>query len=101
MGEQVGFGLLVGLAIGYVGGWLVMQAEKREWMSPTLAQLSLPALAILAWLTADLVGGNGFIAAFIAGLTVRVPYKKRPQPPPRYQMVQKTLINFRQFSPRV
>jgi len=53
----------------------VMQAEKREWMSPTLAQLSLPALAILAWLTADMVGGNGFIAAFIAGLTVRVPFK--------------------------
>lgn len=75
MGEQVGFGLLVGLAIGYAGGWMLMQAKKREWASPTLAQLSLPALAILAWLTADMIGGNGFIAAFIAGLTVRVTYK--------------------------
>lgn len=75
MGEQVGFGILVGLAIGYVGGWLVRQAGKREWMSPTVAQLSLPALAILAWLTADLVGGNGFIAAFMAGLSVRAAYQ--------------------------
>jgi len=75
MGEQVGFGVLVGMAIGYAGGWLVKQSEKRGWMSPTLAQLSLPALAILAWLLADGIGGNGFIAAFMAGLMIRVPYK--------------------------
>ncbi len=75
MGDQVGFGILVGLLIGYAGGWLVKQAGKREWMSPRLAQLSLPALAVLAWLTANLVGGNGFIAAFVAGLAIIVPFK--------------------------
>jgi len=75
MGEQVGFGVLVGMVVGFAGGWLVREAENRDWMLPTLAQLSLPALAIIAWLAADLMGGNGFIAAFVGGLTVRVPYK--------------------------
>ena len=30
-------------------------------------RLALAALAVIAWLAADAVGGNGFIAAFVAG----------------------------------
>jgi NhaP-type Na+/H+ or K+/H+ antiporter len=68
--EQVGLGILVGVGVGLVGGWLVSWASKREWMTGSFRRLALLALAIIAWALADQMGGNGFIAAFVGGLAV-------------------------------
>jgi sodium/hydrogen antiporter len=68
--EQVGLGILVGVGVGLVGGWLVNWASKREWMTGSFRRLALLALAIIAWALADQIGGNGFIAAFVGGLAV-------------------------------
>jgi sodium/hydrogen antiporter len=69
--EQVGLGILVGVGVGLVGGWLVSWASKREWMTGSFRRLALLALALIAWALADQIGGNGFIAAFVGGLAVR------------------------------
>jgi len=63
--------VLVGLLFGWLGGWLMGKADQRGWMAESLGQLSLLALAFLAWGAGGLIGGNGFIAAFVAGLAVR------------------------------
>jgi NhaP-type Na+/H+ or K+/H+ antiporter len=68
--EQVGLGILVGVGVGLVGGWLVSWASKREWMTRSFRGLALLALALIAWTLADQTGGNGFIAAFVGGLAV-------------------------------
>jgi NhaP-type Na+/H+ or K+/H+ antiporter len=68
--QQIGFGVLVGVIVGWVGGWLMGQAQRRGWIAEAIAQLGLLSLALLAWLLADEVGGNGFIAAFVAGMVV-------------------------------
>src|SRR5688572_15791995 len=62
--EQIGFGALVGVGVGLVGGWLVRWASQRGWMNESFQRLALLALAIIAWALADQIGGNGFIAAF-------------------------------------
>jgi NhaP-type Na+/H+ or K+/H+ antiporter len=69
--KQVVFGVLVGLLFGWLGGWLMGKAEQRGWMAESLGQLSLLAVAFLAWGAAGQIGGNGFIAAFVAGLAVK------------------------------
>jgi len=75
--QQIGFGLLVGLVIGWLGGWLAANAEKKGWMTKSAQQLALVAIAILSWWLAEkVVGGNGFIAAFIAGALVREGYQE-------------------------
>ena len=68
--EQVGFGILVGVGVGLVGGWLVRWASQRGWMTDSFQRLALLMLAIIAWALADQIGGNGFIAAFVGGLVV-------------------------------
>jgi sodium/hydrogen antiporter len=68
--EQVGFGVLVGVGVGLVGGWLVSLASRRGWMTESFRRLALLALALIAWALADQIGGNGFIAAFVGGLVV-------------------------------
>lgn len=69
--EQIGFGLLVGLIIGWIGGWLLGEAGKRDWIDEPLLQLGLLALASASYGGAGLIGGNGFIAAFVGGLLVK------------------------------
>jgi NhaP-type Na+/H+ or K+/H+ antiporter len=68
--EQVGFGILVGVGVGLVGGWLVRWASQRGWMTDSFQRLAFLALALIAWALADQIGGNGFIAAFVGGLVV-------------------------------
>ncbi|NQV02190.1 MAG: cation:proton antiporter [Bacteroidia bacterium] len=66
--KQLIFGPVIGAAIGWGGGWLVDHASRKGWMSPLFQRLSSLSLAILAFSTAELIHGNGFIAAFFAGL---------------------------------
>ncbi len=68
--KQIILGPLAGLAVGYSGGWLVSWAEQREWMAEAYQKLVALGLALLAFAVAELIGGNGFIAAFVAGITV-------------------------------
>jgi NhaP-type Na+/H+ or K+/H+ antiporter len=68
--KQVLLGPLAGVVVGYLGGMLVKWGQKSGWMSHTFQDLALIALALGAFSGAELVGGNGFIAAFTAGLTL-------------------------------
>ena len=70
--EQIGFGLLAGIVLGGVGGLLLLGALRRGWVTPIFEKLTLLALAILTWYVANLVGGNGFIAAFVGGFAVKL-----------------------------
>ncbi|MEM7480514.1 MAG: cation:proton antiporter [Acidobacteriota bacterium] len=64
---QVTLGPLVGIAVGWLGGRLVDRATETGWMDPSFHRLSGLGLALLAFAGAELVHGNGFIAAFCAG----------------------------------
>ncbi len=70
VGLQLLLAPIVGIIVGLVGGWLVNKASESKWMNQTFTQISALALAFLAFGLAELVGGNGFIAAFVAGLSL-------------------------------
>lgn len=66
--EQIGYGALIGAAVGGAGGWLVYHASQRGLMTAAFQRLAVLALAVLAFVLADEIGGNGFISAFVGGL---------------------------------
>lgn len=66
--KQFIFGPVIGSVVGYVGGLLVEKAAKRDWMNTTFQRLTSISLAILAFSLAEMIHGNGFIAAYFAGL---------------------------------
>ena len=68
--RQVTFGPLAGIAVGFAGGRVVGWCSRRGWMSHNFQQLAGLALALVAFTGAELIGGNGLIAAFCAGLTI-------------------------------
>jgi NhaP-type Na+/H+ or K+/H+ antiporter len=65
---QLGVGVLAGAAVGLVGGKVIDWAANRGWIDGVFRQLSTFSVAVCAFALADLLGGNGFIAAFVAGL---------------------------------
>ncbi len=70
--KQVTLGPLVGLIVGLAGGWLIQKMSDRGWMEETFQRLSALPIAILAYAFAEMVGGNGFISAFVAGLGLTI-----------------------------
>ncbi len=71
VGEQLGMGALVGVAIGLAGGKLLGMAQRKGWVADSGQQLGLVALPILCILACEPVGGSMFIAAYVAGLAVQ------------------------------
>lgn len=68
--EQLGYGTAIGLIVGRGGGWLVMQANARDWISRPFAKLVVLALPLLCLQIAHGVNGSAFIAAFVAGIAL-------------------------------
>ena len=66
--KQFVFGPLIGGLVGWIGGYLVDVASRREWMNHMFQRLASIAIAFLAFSLAEMVHGNGFIAAFFAGM---------------------------------
>ena len=66
--KQFLFGPLLGALVGWLGGKLVDGASKAGWMNPTFQRLTAWSLAVIAFATAEIFHGNGFIAAFCGGL---------------------------------
>jgi NhaP-type Na+/H+ or K+/H+ antiporter len=58
----------VGVGVGLVGGWALAQARAHGWSDPGFRTLTALGLALLAYSAALEAHGNGFVAAFVAGM---------------------------------
>jgi len=66
--KELGLAVLVALAVGSAGGGLLAAAHSKGWTSHLSDRLAVFALGLLAYGGAVAIGGNGFVAAFVAGL---------------------------------
>ncbi len=57
-----------GVGVGLIGGWMLTQANARGWSAPAFRSLAALGLALGAYSIAIEVHGNGFVAAFMAGV---------------------------------
>ncbi|WP_299368705.1 cation:proton antiporter [uncultured Tateyamaria sp.] len=65
---QILLGPIAGAAVGAAGGCVLLLAKKHNTTSEPYEGVGALALAGAAYLGATLIGGNGFISAFVAGL---------------------------------
>jgi NhaP-type Na+/H+ or K+/H+ antiporter len=70
VGKQLVLGPLVGIGVGLFGGLAVDRAARAGWMTLAFQGITALGLALIAFAAAELVGGNGFISAFVAGLVM-------------------------------
>ena len=67
LAEEIGYGLLGGLAAGALAAAVVILAGGRHLIDDAWRQIIPLAAAVLAYGIATALGGSGFIAAFVAG----------------------------------
>ncbi|MER7251259.1 cation:proton antiporter [Kribbella sp. NPDC000426] len=68
---ELAVGLVVGLVIGTASAWLLSVGSRRHWMGTDASQLGTLAAALSSFALAVAFSGNGFIAAFVAGIAFR------------------------------
>ena len=73
--EQLGYGTLVGLVVGGLGGRLLGLAHRRKRMAGAWVQIGVVTVPVLCLLASEWVGASMFIAAFVAGLAVQRGFK--------------------------
>jgi NhaP-type Na+/H+ or K+/H+ antiporter len=66
---DLAIGLGVGIVLGLLGGRVMRTARHRGWASEDVAGPAVLALALAAYAGTLWLDGNGFVAAFVAGLT--------------------------------
>jgi NhaP-type Na+/H+ or K+/H+ antiporter len=66
--EEIGIGLLAGLALTWLSILMLRFAEAQGWISEHWVEIPIVALAALCFAAAQAAGGSGFIACFVGGL---------------------------------
>lgn len=88
---QVAGGAALGAAVGVGSGWLLGHASRSHWVLETYQRMAVIAVSVGAFASAELVGANGLIAAFVAGLAFGL---LAPQVCSRLQVFGETLGEF-------
>ena len=76
--EEIGYGVLGGVVGGLMVAAIVIYAGRRKLIAEQWRQVIPAAGAALAYGTASALGGSGFIAAFVAGMTFRLALGRDP-----------------------
>lgn len=74
LGEVI-LGPLAGVAVGCGVARAMDWAEERDWVVPSAGGVVFLCTAFAAYLLAGAIGGNGFIAAFVAGMAFGNTYR--------------------------
>src|SRR4051794_27343004 len=77
--EEIGYGVLGGVAAGVLAAAIVIHAGRRDLIAGPWEQVIPAAGAALAYGSASALGGSGFIAAFVAGLSFRLALGRDPE----------------------
>lgn len=65
---ELALGVVGGAVIGAAGGWGITRARRAGLGGTAYRQVGVVALGVLAFALVVELGGNGFVAAFVAGL---------------------------------
>ncbi|MCG8438099.1 MAG: cation:proton antiporter [Pseudomonadales bacterium] len=69
--EQLGYGAVIGLLVGGIGGLLLASFSRLGWLAEDGEQMAILSLPIMALLLSEMVEASMFIAAFVAGLALQ------------------------------
>ena len=65
---DIGIAIAVAIVVGVGGARLLLRADDRGWSTASSEEFSVLALALLSYALAIALSGNGFVAAFLAGI---------------------------------
>ena len=77
--KAIGIGAFVGIALGFIGSNALQYCYRKGWIGGSWMQFPVVALALLCFGLAQWLGGSGFIASFVGGMTFGAIIKKQKE----------------------
>ncbi|WP_328540324.1 cation:proton antiporter [Streptomyces sp. NBC_00344] len=80
--EAVGaasWAVATGLAVGCTAGWLMRQSWSHRWTEPSALRLGVLSVPLAAYTLSGALGGNGFVASFVAGVCFAPAARQLPE----------------------
>ncbi|QGV77095.1 cation:proton antiporter [Streptomyces ficellus] len=74
-----GWALGAGSAIGYVAGWVLRRSWAHGWTQRSATRLGVLTVPIAAYTLSVALGGNGFVASFVAGVCLAPSMRHLPE----------------------
>lgn len=74
-----GWAVGAGSLVGYVTGWLLRRSWARGWMLPAATRLAMLSVPVAAYTLSVALGGNGFVASFVAGICIAPTMRHLPE----------------------
>ncbi len=68
-----------GSLVGYVSGWLLRRSWEGGWTLPVATRLAVLSVPVAAYSLSGAMGGNGFVASFVAGVCIAPAMRRLPQ----------------------
>ncbi|MFA5607859.1 MAG: cation:proton antiporter [Leucobacter sp.] len=68
---EVGFALIVGIGVGVAAGFLARAALAKAWTTRHAVGIGMVLIPLIAYAGATSLHGNGFLAAFLAGIAYK------------------------------
>jgi len=76
----LGASTAVGIAVGWLGAWLLVAATARGWVAEEWRRVPAVMVAVLGYVVTGSLEGSGFITAWVAGLTFGVVWRRGAPP---------------------
>jgi sodium/hydrogen antiporter len=77
--EAAGWALAAGLAVGGAAGWLLRTSWSHGWTQVSAMRLGVLAVPVAAYTLSGALGGNGFVASFVAGICFAPAMRRLPE----------------------
>jgi NhaP-type Na+/H+ or K+/H+ antiporter len=77
--REVSVGIGIGIGVGGIGAILLVVARRHSWNSSGLEPIAGLGIALVSYTASLQAGGNGFIAAFVAGITFGTIVREAPE----------------------
>jgi len=74
--KQIIIGPAVGAALGWLGSKIINWSVRKQYSEHFFQGIAIVAIAIMAFVVADELGGNGYMSAFCAGMFFNADSKK-------------------------
>jgi NhaP-type Na+/H+ or K+/H+ antiporter len=78
--RELAIGVGLGIVLGALVGYALTAADRHGWLEPELLPVAALLVPLATYYGAEVVGGNGFVAAFVAGTAFAWGFTRRPAP---------------------
>lgn len=68
-----------GSFVGYGAGWLLRRSWAKGWAQPAAMRLGVLSVPVAAYTLSSALGGNGFVASFVAGVCIAPAMRHMPE----------------------